>query len=85
MHSLRVLAATAALAASFVAGAPASEPIEIPRSASTFSITQVPNPGFIGFYASGPAALARAYTKYGAAMPDDLVKVVAAGTESGPL
>jgi hypothetical protein len=84
MHSQSGLAATAALlAASFVVGAPVSEYAEIQRSANAFTVHQIHNPGYKGFHASGPAALAKAYTKYNAAMPADLVKAVAAGTGTG--
>lgn len=41
----------------------------------TFKIHQQPNKAFSGIR-KGPLALARAYSKFGAALPDDLLSVV---------
>jgi hypothetical protein len=87
MHSPSSLAATAALlVASFVVAAPVADP-EAPRleGRSTFSIPQVPNPGFKGFHASGTAARAKAYAKYGIAMPEDLAAAVSKATQQGKI
>ncbi|KAG5806825.1 hypothetical protein H9Q74_009309 [Fusarium xylarioides] len=50
--------------------------IHSPTPRSTFSVPQVGNPNYIGYATSGPAALARAYAKYGKALPDYVHKAV---------
>lgn len=87
MHTSSSVAATAAfLVASFVVAAPVAEP-EAPRleGRSTFSVPQVPNPGFKGFHASGTAARAKAYVKYGTAMPEELAAAVSAAAQQGEM
>ena len=87
MPSSRSLAATAALlVASFVAAAPVGD-VEAPRleGRSSFSVAQVPNPGFKGFIASGTAARVKAYAKYRAKMPEDLVTAVSKAAKQGEL
>ena len=87
MHSSSSLAVTAALlVASFVAAAPVADG-EAPRleGRSTFSVPQVPNPGFKGFITSGTAARAKAYAKYGAKLPDDLAAAVSKAAQQGEL
>ena len=85
MPSLNIFAtATALLAASAVIAAPASD-IEAPRlqGRSTFTVPQVENAGFKGFIASGSAARAKAYAKYGKPLPVDLAAAVSAAASKG--
>ena len=86
MHSSSSFAATALLVASFVVAAPVAD-VEAShlQGRSTFSIPQIKNPGFKGFLASGTAARAKAYTKYGAKMPEDLAAAVAKAAQQGKL
>ena len=87
MHSSSSLAATAALlVTSFVVAAPVADP-DTPRlvGRSTFTVSQVENPGFKGFHASGVAARAKAYAKYGVKLPEDLAAAVSAASQQGKI
>lgn len=68
-----------------VSAATAAPLNEITGRAAKFSVHQTLNPGFKEFYSTGQAALAKAYAKYGAAMPADVSKAVdaAAAASSG--
>lgn len=86
MHSSSGFTATAALlAASLIIAAPVTDNLEAPRlqGRSTFSVSQIENPGFKGFVASGVAQRAKAYAKYGKPMPADVKAAVSAAASSG--
>ncbi len=86
MHSSSGFAATAALlAATLIIAAPVTENLEAPRleGRSTFSVPQMENPGFKGFIASGVAQRAKAYAKYGAPMPADVLAAVQNAASTG--
>jgi hypothetical protein len=86
MHSSNGFAATAALlAASLVIAAPIMDNLEAPRleGRSTFSVSQIENPGFKGFVASGIAQRAKAYAKYGKPLPADIAAAVSEVASSG--
>jgi hypothetical protein len=86
MHSSSSFTATAALlVASFVIGAPITDSVEAPhlRGRSTFSVPQIANPGFKGFVASGVAARAKAYAKYGKVLPADVSAAVTQAASKG--
>jgi hypothetical protein len=84
MHSSVSLAVTVAVITCFAAAAPLID-IEIPeiQGLPTFSVPQVPNPGFKGFHATGAAALAKTYLKYGKQMPVDLARIVQTAAKNG--
>jgi hypothetical protein len=83
-----VLAAVAAIVPSFteVAAAPAilrpATRLDVFQVATlggaTFRIQQVPNKSFIFGARRGPIALARAYSKFGIAIPPDLLSIIEA-------
>jgi hypothetical protein len=86
MHSSSGFAATAALlAASLIIAAPVTDNLAAPRleGRSTFSVSQVKNPGFKGFVASGVAQRAKAYAKYGKPMPAGVKAAVSEAASSG--
>lgn len=81
MHSAQQLAIVA-LFASLVSAAPLQDAVSA-RSPGTFAVTQVKNPTFKNFVASGPAAYAKALSKFKAPMSSDLAAVVSQATQSG--
>lgn len=83
MHSSSGFAATAALlAASLIIAAPIADSLEAPRleGRSTFSVTQIANPAFKGFVASGVAQRAKTYVKYGKPIPASVAAAVQAAS-----
>lgn len=80
MHSCSGFAAAVAfLAASLVIAAPVTDK----REASTFSVSQIKNPSFKGFVASGVVQRAKAYAKYGKPLPADVAAAVSKTASSG--
>jgi len=81
MHSLSSLAATATsliFAACLVSAAPVLDILEGPTvlGGDTFKIIQVQNPGYTGFVTSGPAAMAKALSKYNVSLTSGLASAV---------
>ncbi|KAJ0161122.1 hypothetical protein CTA2_6753, partial [Colletotrichum tanaceti] len=70
-----VVAAVVPFAARLVDAAPSKMEIATLGGAA-FRIEQVPNPDFYNGSRRGPIALARAYSKFGQQIPDDLMSLI---------